>query len=124
MKPALTKPAARQTRWLLAVQTATACAAVAMLAAYGGNSNNNNTPPGGVTLQVVSFGDSLSDGGTYAPVATANFGDGRFTTNPGQVRTQNVAQYYGGTLTAANTSGFASRFRRPAVWFTHRAVHA
>ena len=107
MKPALTKPAARQTRWLLAVQTTTACAALAMLAACGGSSNsNNNTPAGGVTLQVVSFGDSLSDVGTYAPVATANFGGGRFTTNPGQIWTQNVAQYYGGTLTAANTGGF------------------
>jgi len=107
MKPALTKPAARQTRWLLAVQTATACAAFAMLAACGGGSdNNNNTPAGGVKLQVVSFGDSLSDVGTYAPVATANFGGGRFTTNPGQIWTQNVAQYYGGTLTAANTGGF------------------
>src|ERR1700722_4759690 len=108
MKPALTKPAARQTRWLLAVQTATACAAFAMLAACGGGSdnNNNNTPAGGVKLQVVSFGDSLSDVGTYAPVAAANFGGGRFTTNPGQIWTQNVAQYYGGTLTAANTGGF------------------
>ena len=107
MKPALTKPAARQ-RWLLAIQTATACAAIAMLAACGGsdNNNNNNTPPGGVKLQVVSFGDSLSDVGTYAPVATADFGGGRFTTNPGQIWTQNVAQYYGGTLTAANTGGF------------------
>ena len=107
MKPALTKPAALQKRWLLAVQTATACAAIAMLAACGGGSDNNNsTPAGGVKLQVVSFGDSLSDVGTYAPVATANFGGGRFTTNPGQIWTQNVAQYYGGTLTAANTGGF------------------
>ena len=107
MKPALTKPAARQTRWLLAAQTATACAAFALLAACGGGSdNNNNTPAGGVKLQVVSFGDSLSDVGTYAPVAAANFGGGRFTTNPGQIWTQNVAQYYGDTLTAANTGGF------------------
>jgi len=107
MKPALTKPAARQPRWLLAVQTATACAAFALLAACGGSdNNNNNTPAGGLKLQVVSFGDSLSDVGTYAPVATANFGGGRFTTNPGQIWTQNVAQYYGGTLTAANTGGF------------------
>src|SRR5580700_9220108 len=107
MKPALTKPAARQPRWLLAAQTATACAALTMLAACGGSSSSgNNTPPGGVTLQVVSFGDSLSDVGTYAPVATADFGGGRFTTNPGQIWTQNVAQYYGDTLTAAQTGGF------------------
>jgi phospholipase/lecithinase/hemolysin len=108
MKHALTKPEVRQAYWLRAVQSATACAAIAILAACGGGSddNNNSTPPGGVKLQVVSFGDSLSDVGTYAPVATANFGGGRFTTNPGQVWTQNVAQYYGDTLTAANTGGF------------------
>jgi phospholipase/lecithinase/hemolysin len=107
MKPAQTIPAARQAYWLRAVQTAMACAAIAALAACGGSDdNNNNTPAGGVKLQVVSFGDSLSDVGTYAPVATANFGGGRFTTNPGQVWTQNVAQYYGDTLAAANTGGF------------------
>jgi phospholipase/lecithinase/hemolysin len=111
MRPALTKPAARQARWLLAVQTTTACAAIAMLTACGGSDNNNNsssTPAGGVKLQVVSFGDSLSDVGTYAAFATANFGGGRFTTNPGQIWTQNVAQYYGGTLAVANIGGFGT----------------
>ena len=71
----------------------------------GGSSSNGSsaaTPPGGVNLQVVSFGDSLSDVGTYAPLASA-VGGGRFTTNPGQVWTQNVAQYYGGSLSAAFT---------------------
>ncbi|MDR5812499.1 MULTISPECIES: SGNH/GDSL hydrolase family protein [unclassified Caballeronia] len=88
-------------------QAATACAAIAALAACGGGGDDNNsTPAGGVKLQVVSFGDSLSDVGTYAPVAAANFGGGRFTTNPGQVWVQNVAQYYGGTLTPAMTGGF------------------
>ncbi|SAL02715.1 phospholipase/lecithinase/hemolysin-like protein [Caballeronia calidae] len=87
-------------------QVATAGAAFALLAACGGGDDNNSTPPGGVKLQVVSFGDSLSDVGTYAPVAAANFGGGRFTTNPGQVWVQNVAQYYGDTLTPAMTGGF------------------
>ncbi|NPT42178.1 lipase [Paraburkholderia sp. 1N] len=70
----------------------------------GGSSNGSGaTPPaGGINLQVVSFGDSLSDVGTYAPLASA-VGGGRFTTNPGQVWTQDVAQYYGGTLSAAFT---------------------
>jgi phospholipase/lecithinase/hemolysin len=69
----------------------------------GGSSNGNAAPPaGGINLQVVSFGDSLSDVGTYAPLASA-VGGGRFTTNPGQVWTQDVAQYYGDTLTAAYT---------------------
>jgi phospholipase/lecithinase/hemolysin len=66
----------------------------------GGGSTNN--PPGGIQLQIVSFGDSLSDVGTYAPIASA-VGGGRFTTNPGQVWSQDVAQYYGDTLSAAYT---------------------
>lgn len=80
----------------------------ALLVACGGGGGNNgggsstSTPPGGVQLQVVSFGDSLSDVGTYAPLASA-VGGGRFTTNPGQVWTQDVAQYYGDTLNAAFT---------------------
>ena len=82
--------------------------AISLLAAcggHGGSSGNDSapaTPPGGVSLQVVSFGDSLSDVGTYAPLASA-VGGGRFTTNPGQVWTQDVAQYYGDTLSAAFT---------------------
>ncbi|HZZ13516.1 MAG TPA: SGNH/GDSL hydrolase family protein [Paraburkholderia sp.] len=92
-------------------QFAMASAAFALLAACGGGSDNNNnnansTPAGGVKLQVVSFGDSLSDVGTYAPVIQASFGGGRFTTNPGEVWTQKVAEYYGGTLTPAYLGGF------------------
>lgn len=68
----------------------------------GGGSNGAAAPAGGIHLQIVSFGDSLSDVGTYAPLASA-VGGGRFTTNPGQVWTQDVAQYYGDTLTAAFT---------------------
>lgn len=86
-----------------------ASAAFALLAACGGGDNNNSsssTPAGGVKLQVVSFGDSLSDAGTYAPVIQASFGGGRFTTNPGEVWTQKVAEYYGGTLTPAYLGGF------------------
>jgi phospholipase/lecithinase/hemolysin len=87
-------------------QAVTACAAFGFMAACGGGGDsNNNTPPGGVSLQVVSFGDSLSDVGTYSPIATADFGGGRFTTNPGQIWVQNVAQYYGGTVTPAQTGG-------------------
>lgn len=89
---------------------AIASAALAMLAACGGGggggTNTAATPAGGVSLQVVSFGDSLSDVGTYAPVISANFGGGRFTTNPGEVWTQKVAEYYGGTLSAAYLGGF------------------
>ncbi|MEX3810203.1 SGNH/GDSL hydrolase family protein [Paraburkholderia sp. BR13439] len=77
----------------------------------GGSSNGGGTatePAGGVKLQVVSFGDSLSDVGTYAPLASA-VGGGRFTTNPGQVWAQNVAQYYGDTLSAAFTIDLTHR---------------
>jgi phospholipase/lecithinase/hemolysin len=91
-------------------QVAVASAAFAMIAACGGSSNNSSsssaTPAGGVNLQVVSFGDSLSDVGTYSPVIGADFGGGRFTTNPGEIWTQKVAEYYGGTLTPAYLGGF------------------
>jgi phospholipase/lecithinase/hemolysin len=104
-----TTPKKRQ--FIRVTQIALASAAFALLAACGGggSDNNNNasaTPAGGVKLQVVSFGDSLSDVGTYAPVIQASFGGGRFTTNPGEVWTQKVAEYYGGTLTPAYVGGF------------------
>lgn len=96
---------------LRTAQTAVACAAFALLAACGGGgssstSSNSSTPPGGVSLQVVSFGTSLSDVGTYSPVILPDFGGGKFTTNPGQIWTQDVANYYGGTLTPAYLGGF------------------
>ena len=103
--------ASRKRNFVRVTQIAIASAAFALLAACGGGSDNNNnssssTPAGGVKLQVVSFGDSLSDVGTYAPVIQSSFGGGRFTTNPGEVWTQKVAEYYGGTLTAAYVGGF------------------
>ncbi|HEX7912192.1 MAG TPA: SGNH/GDSL hydrolase family protein [Paraburkholderia sp.] len=103
--------ASRKQHWLRVTQIAVASAAFALLAACGGGGDNNNnssssTPAGGVKLQIVSFGDSLSDVGTYSPVAQGNFGGGRFTTNPGEVWTQKVAEYYGDTLTPAFLGGF------------------
>jgi len=91
--------------------------AISLLAACGGHGGSSGSdsagstpaaPPGGVSLQIVSFGDSLSDVGTYAPIASA-VGGGRFTTNPGQVWTQKVAQYYGDTLSAAYTIDITHR---------------
>ena len=47
---------------------------ILMLSACGGNGGSSNggstTPTGGINLQIVSFGDSLSDVGTYAPIAS------------------------------------------------------
>src|SRR5215469_5105587 len=88
--------------------SAALCALFAACGGGGGSSSSGSSaspPPGGVNLQTVSFGDSLSDVGTFAPIAGA-VGGGRFTTNPGQVWTQLVAQYYGDTLRAAFTIGF------------------
>ncbi|MFT4065016.1 SGNH/GDSL hydrolase family protein [Paraburkholderia sp.] len=104
--------ASKKQQWVRATQIAVASAAFAALAACGGggddNNNSGSTPPGGVKLQIVSFGDSLSDVGTYAPSVQANVGTGggRFTTNPGEIWTQKVAEYYGDTLTAAYVDGF------------------
>ncbi|SOE96220.1 Phospholipase/lecithinase/hemolysin [Burkholderia sp. D7] len=91
------------------VRAAILAGVISLLTACGGGGSGSSgapNPPGGVDLQVVSFGDSLSDVGTYAPIASA-VGGGRFTTNPGQVWTQDVAQYYGDTLTAAFTIDIA-----------------
>jgi phospholipase/lecithinase/hemolysin len=95
-----------------ALSAAIVAGAISLLAACGGHATIGEVgsgagggmpaPAGGIVLQVVSFGDSLSDVGTYAPIASA-VGGGRFTTNPGQVWTQDVAQYYGDTLSAAFT---------------------
>ena len=57
-------------------------------------------------LQVVAFGDSLLDAGTYSRFAEATFGGGRFTTNPGLNFTQDVALHYGDRLTPAFLGGF------------------
>jgi phospholipase/lecithinase/hemolysin len=97
--------------WLRVAQTSIAGAALALLAACGGGGGGSSTPAsatpaGGVNMQVVSFGTSLSDAGTYSAVIAQQFGGGRFTTNPGQVWTQNVATYYGDTLTPAVLGGF------------------
>ncbi|TKC89763.1 acylhydrolase [Trinickia terrae] len=100
-------------RLLRVAQSAIACAAFALLAACGGGggsnsstTSNSSTPAGGVSLQVVSFGDSLSDVGTYSEVILPDFGGGKFTTNPGQIWVQDVANYYGGTITPAYLGGF------------------
>lgn len=96
------------------VRPAILTALISMLTACGGNGGGSSngsgaaTPAGGIQLQIVSFGDSLSDVGTYAPIASA-VGGGRFTTNPGQVWTQDVAQYYGDTLSAAFTIGITHK---------------
>lgn len=88
------------------IRAAIVAALLSLLAACGGHGDSHDNGaqavPGGVNLQIVSFGDSLSDVGTYAPIASA-VGGGRFTTNPGQVWVQDVAQYYGDTVSAAYT---------------------
>ncbi|MGU7781609.1 SGNH/GDSL hydrolase family protein [Burkholderia sp. PU8-34] len=102
-------PSRTRHRLLRTAQLAIAGAAFALLAACGGGDDNNSsassTPPSGVKMQIVSFGDSLSDAGTYSQILLG-FGGGRFTTNPGQVWPQLVATYYGDTLQPANQGGF------------------
>ena len=95
---------------LRATQIAVASAAFALLAACGGGSGSNNNastpPPSGVNLQVVAFGASLSDAGTYSEQILPGFGGGRFTTNPGEVWAQKVSEYFGNSLTPAFEGGF------------------
>lgn len=95
-----------------ATQIAIASAAFALLAACGGGDNNSSsssnassTPPAGVNMQVVAFGTSLTDAGTYSQIRIG-FGGGRFTTNPGEVWAQKVSEYFGNSLTPAFEGGF------------------
>jgi len=82
----------------------------AALAACGGG-NGDGGSPSVHRFQVVSFGDSLSDVGTYQvagrpPVGPLAFDGGRYTTNPGAVWTELVARYYGDVLQPAARGGF------------------
>jgi phospholipase/lecithinase/hemolysin len=68
-----------------------------------------NAAYGAAKREVVVFGDSLLDAGTYSPLAEAKFGGGRFTTNPGLNFTQLVARFYGDKLTPAFVGGLGLR---------------
>ena len=60
---------------------------------------------------VYIFGDSLSDSGFYRPGLAALVGAptaaaiGKFTTNPGPVWSELIAQYYGGNAAPSNAGG-------------------
>lgn len=54
---------------------------------------------------VVVFGDSLSDNGNISLAQQLPFAPSRFTTNPGLVAIEHVADYYGITLTPSLTGG-------------------
>lgn len=82
-----------------------------LLAGCGGGGDGGATFPVQPVQQIVSFGDSLSDVGTYAvagspPIGPLLFGGGRYTTNPGHVWTEHVAQFYGDRLSPAVQGGF------------------
>ncbi|RQS42798.1 acylhydrolase [Burkholderia sp. Bp8986] len=88
---------------------AIASAALVLLSACGdgdGHNDANTLPPSGVNLQVVAFGTSLSDAGTYSEQVLLGFGGGRFTTNPGEVWAQKVSEYFGNSLSPAFEGGF------------------
>ena len=53
--------------------------------------------------QFYFFGDSLTDAGSFKPILPP--GTGEFTTNPGPIWAQALAQRYGSTATPANQGG-------------------
>ncbi|HKW81826.1 MAG TPA: SGNH/GDSL hydrolase family protein, partial [Casimicrobiaceae bacterium] len=62
--------------------------------------------PGPASAQFSNFyffGDSLSDAGSFIPVLPP--GTGKFTTNPGPIWAEVLAQRYGSTATPANQGG-------------------
>ncbi|MBN3756562.1 lipase [Paraburkholderia sp. Tr-20389] len=94
------------------MQTARRFAFVALTCSVIGLSHSSNasadsTDPQRSFTQVVSFGDSLSDVGTYA--YARQFGGGTYTTNPGAISVQVVAEHYGSSLRPALTGGFGQK---------------
>lgn len=57
--------------------------------------------------RVISFGDSLSDVGTYFPIAAFK-GGGKFTTNPGKIWIENVATDLGLPMKQNRTEGYGT----------------
>jgi outer membrane lipase/esterase len=92
--PTLFRVAARALLLTVATAVATGCATVA-----------SDTPP-----RLISFGDSLSDLGTYAS-RTEGRTAGRFTTNPGPLWIELVAAELGTSITAHRHAGWG----KPAV---------
>ena len=89
-----------------------ALGAALLVAACGGGGDGNQTPRVAFT-SVVSFGDSLSDVGTYRAGPITAAGGGRFTVNPSVVATPTiwielVAAQLGLTSCAARNGGFGS----------------
>lgn len=85
-----------------------ASAALALgLTACGGESDQGGNNNIAKVQRMVVFGDSLSDAGTYTPVAQA-VGGGKFTTNPGPVWAETVASQMGVALTPA-VMGYANQ---------------
>lgn len=88
---------------------ATAFAAALLVAACGGGGNGDQTPPVKYT-KVVSFGDSLSDAGTYDVGAIKLAGGGMFTVNgiAGAIGTDPVPSYNWAQLVSAAAIGKSS----------------
>ncbi len=81
-----------------------ATALTVLLAACGAGSEGSSADP--KFGSVISFGDSLSDAGAYRAGNIAAAGGGKFTSNPGPVWIENVAQLYGITITSNKVGGF------------------
>ena len=90
------------------IQTLIGLSIAALLTACGGGNDSSGSKP---ATHVVSFGDSLSDVGTYnvrgePPIGPRQFAGGRYTTNPGLVWTELVAHHFGDVLSPALLGGF------------------
>jgi phospholipase/lecithinase/hemolysin len=91
--------------------TLLAASMAAGLAACGGDSAPNPDPSGPPEIRsVVSFGDSLSDVGTYSAITGS--GGGKFTINPGPIWVENIAAELGLAITP-NIIGYGDD---PATW--------
>jgi phospholipase/lecithinase/hemolysin len=81
----------------LVLSTLSSLVLAALLASCGGGGDSGSSSTNNHVNTVVSFGDSLSDVGTYAPAKVMTAGV-KFTTNPADMWTEVVAKAYGAQL--------------------------
>jgi phospholipase/lecithinase/hemolysin len=80
------------------------------VAGCGGSDSDGKGEVGANVTSMAVFGDSLSDLGTYQVGQAAAVGGGRFTTNPGRLWVEYVADYYGVTVSKNRAGGFGVPF--------------
>ncbi len=96
----------------------------ASLIGCGSGSNSSSPPPQSKYSQMVVFGDSLSDAGTYKVGTIADYGGGKYTINSptAKIWVDHVADYFGLQNTCAAQTGLPNILSGLAVQYLGAAI--